>query len=241
MECGCPIEKSATVCPRCFTPITRLQYDPTMCVSPLCTNEATDVWCDSCIDGVISKCRRFCLFGATTTGLRRHVSLLGQIPISMRGLMHTNTWFSSEVMAAILPRLCSGWEFRLEDEKIISTLDREAAEIEAAGNVVNLPADHHSPVIGKALRTFLLVSRIATTLILHRLTHEFRSTGLGTKSIRSGLPVFAGRRRSTSTTRPRSLLPLREPGSRGVESGTLWPSTRTPFMTLQRAKKPGRL
>ena len=57
-----------------------------------------------------------------------------------------------------MPRLCSGWEFRLEDEKIISTLDREAAEIEAAGNVVNLPADHHSPVIGKALRTFLLVS-----------------------------------------------------------------------------------
>lgn len=61
-------------------------------------------------------------------------------------------------MAAILPRLCSGWEFRLEDEKIISTLDREAAEIEAKGSVVNLPADHHSPVIGKALRTFLLVS-----------------------------------------------------------------------------------
>ena len=94
-----------------------------------------------------------------------------------------------------MPRLCSGWEFRLEDEKIISTLDCEAAEIEAAGNIVNLPADHHNPVIGKALRTFLLVSQAGFGSSLRCLTHCFRSTDLGTKSIQSGLPVFAGRRR----------------------------------------------
>lgn len=113
-------------------------------------------------------------------------------------------------MAAIVPRLCSGWEFRLEDEKIISTLDREAAEIEEAGNIVNLPADHNSPEIGKALRSFLLVSQAGFGSSLHCLTKCFRSTGLGTKSIQSALQVFEGRRRLTFTTRPHLFLLLRE-------------------------------